>query len=318
MSNILVFAQISDEAVHDVSLQCLVKARAIAGGQVTCLAVGPGAAAAAAGLFGYGADAVYAVEAPELGAYLTTPYQQTVQAFLEAHPQDVVLLPATTTGDDLAPVLAAKLGAACVVDADDLTTRDGNVSARRLEFDRKVFATYGAAEGATLVVTLKDGAAEVGEADPAATGQVEAFTPTLTDSGSAVRQRDVAAKSVNLKDAKIIVAVGAGVGTRENFEQVQPLAEVLGAEIGATRAVVDAGWLPADHQIGQTGATVRPDVYIACGISGAVQHRVGMMDARNIVAINTDKNAPIFKMAHYKVVGDLNAVVPKLVKLLNA
>jgi electron transfer flavoprotein alpha subunit len=126
----------------------------------------------------------------------------------------------------------------------------------------------------------------------------------------------VAAKTVNLKDAKIIVGAGAGVGSKENFGKIEELAAKLGAEIGATRAVVDAGWLPADHQIGQTGATVRPDLYIACGISGAVQHWVGISEAKKIIAVNTDKAAPIMKHAHYRVVGDLNDVVPKLVKLL--
>jgi hypothetical protein len=114
------------------------------------------------------------------------------------------------------------------------------------------------------------------------------------------------------------VAAGAGVGSPDGLSLVRELAQTLGAEMGATRAVVDAGWLAADHQIGQTGATVRPDLYIACGISGAVQHRVGMMDARTIVAINTDAGAPIFRIAHYKIVGDLKTVVPKLVKLLKA
>lgn len=137
---------------------------------------------------------------------------------------------------------------------------------------------------------------------------------TEADLAARVLKRDVAKKTVNLRDAKVIVAAGAGVGSTEGLDLVRQLADALGAEIGATRAVVDAGWLPADHQIGQTGATVRPDLYIGCGISGAVQHQVGMLDARKIIAINTDANAPIFKIAHYKVVGDLKAVVPKLLK----
>jgi electron transfer flavoprotein alpha subunit len=136
------------------------------------------------------------------------------------------------------------------------------------------------------------------------------------DGKASVVKRDVARKSVNLKEARVIVAAGAGVGTKDNFTKIQDLAAALGAQIGATRAVVDAGWLPADHQIGQTGATVRPDLYIGCGVSGAVQHWVGMMDARTIIAINSDKNAPLMKRAHYRVAGDLNVVIPKLIKLL--
>ena len=123
---------------------------------------------------------------------------------------------------------------------------------------------------------------------------------------------------MNLKDARIVVGAGAGVGSEEHFGVIRELAEALGAELGATRAVVDAGWLPADHQIGQTGATVRPDLYIGCGISGAVQHWVGMEDAKTIIAINTDKNAPLMKRAHYRVAGDLKTVVPQLIKLIKA
>ena len=191
---------------------------------------------------------------------------------------------------------------------------------RRAGYDRKVLTTFAPADGRALIATLRDGAAEAPAADAGRTGAVQ-DVPVVLDAAdlvSKVLRRDVAKKTVNLKDAKIIVAAGAGVGGPEGLGLVKDLAAALGAEVGATRAVVDANWLPADHQIGQTGATVRPAVYIACGISGAVQHRVGMMDAGKIVAINTDANAPIFKIAHYKLVGDLKVIVPKLIKLLQA
>jgi electron transfer flavoprotein alpha subunit len=132
----------------------------------------------------------------------------------------------------------------------------------------------------------------------------------------AVQRREVVKKTVNLKDAKVIIGGGAGVGNRENFALLERLAEKLGGELGATRASVDAGWISAERQIGQTGVTVRPDLYIACGISGAVQHLVGIREAKTVVAINSDASAPIFRVSHYRIVGDLTVVVPKLVELL--
>lgn len=321
MSDTLVLAQIADGAVHDVSLQCVAKARSLAdasGGKVSCLAVGSRVSEAAKCLFGYGADAVYAVEDARLEHYLTTPYKKALKAFLEVHPHPVVVLPATTVGNDLAPMAAAELRAACVMGCDDVRTEGDGTRTKRMEFDRKVFTSFSAPAGTTLVVTLKDGAAEAPAADASKQGDVQAFDAQLADTDfvAKVLHRDVATKSVNLKDAKIIVAAGAGLGNEENFGKVRELAGKLGAELGATRAVVDAGWLPADHQIGQTGATVRPDVYMACGISGAVQHWVGMSESKTIVAINIDKAAPILKRAHYRIVGDVNAVIPKLLKVL--
>jgi electron transfer flavoprotein alpha subunit len=321
MSDVLVYAQIADGAVHDVSLQCLAKARQLAGGgKVVCLVPGSDVQAAAAGLFGYGADEVHAAEDANLSQYVTAPFKKVVKDFLGAHSFGAVLFPSTTVGDDLAPILAAELGAACVLHCDDIADQGGTLVAKRLEFDRKVATSFAARDGATLFATLKDGAVETPAPDTAATGTVQAVAVALgeADLKARVLNRDVATKTVNLKDARIIVGAGAGVGSKENFESIKALAAQLGAEIGATRAVVDAGWLPADHQIGQTGATVRPDLYVACGISGAVQHWVGISEAKTIIAINTDKNAPLMKRAHFRITGDLNEVVPKLTKLIQA
>ena len=319
MSDILVYTQIQDGAVHDVSLQCIAKASEVAnGGKVICLAVGSGMGEVAQSLFGYGADEVYVADDANLSQYVTTPFKKVVKDFLTDRAFQAVLFPATTVGDDLAPVLAAELGAPCVIGCSDLSLQDGQLAPKRLEFDRKVTTSFGTAGDGPLMVTLVDGIAETGTADTAKQGDVQAVTVALGEAElkAKVLSRDVATKTVNLKDARIIVGAGAGVGSEENFGKIRELATKLEAEIGATRAVVDAGWLAADHQIGQTGATVRPDVYIACGISGAVQHWVGISEARKIVAINIDKNAPLMKRAHYRIAGDLNEVVPKLTKLL--
>ncbi len=318
MANILVYAEINDGAVHDVSLQAIARARELAaGGRVACLAAGSGVTAAAQGLFACGADEVHVADEPKLKDYLTTPYSKTIAAFLGQNTFDLVLFPASTCGNDLAPAVASSLDAACVLDATSIVAEGGKLRARRTEFDRKVATDYAAAAGKLLIVTVKDGIAEALSPDASKTGSVRPF-PAAADSGrtSRIARRDVVKKTVNLKDAQVIVGVGAGVGAKENFAKINEFAGLLGAQIGATRAIVDAGWLPADHQIGQTGATVRPGLYFACGISGAVQHWVGMSDSRTIVAINTDKSAPIMKRAHFRITGDVNAVVPKLIKLL--
>ncbi len=322
MAHVLVFAEVDDGALHDGSLACLGAARALAGegGQVCALLAGAAVADQAPALFAAGADRVLLCEDAALAAYTAGPFRQALEAAVRAADAGLVLLPASTVGNDLASATAAALGAACVLDADAAAAGEGGPRLSRAGFDRKVLTHFAPAADGPVVATLRDGAFAAPAPDPARTGAPEplALEPAPAPGSARVLRRDVAKRTVNLKDAKTIVAVGAGVGSAEGLALVRALAEALGAELGATRAVVDAGWLPADHQIGQTGATVRPDLYIACGISGAVQHRVGMMDAGTIVAINTDANAPIFRVAHYKLVGDLRTVVPKLTQLLSA
>ncbi len=321
MADINVYIEVDDGLVNDVSLQCIGAARALAnGGRVRCLAAGAGAMGVAADVFARGADEVKIFEDARATAYTTRPYAKAVMAWLNEAPANLLLFGATTIGNDLAPSVAARLKAACVLSADRIESVSGSFAAKRVEYDRKVQTTYSPAKDGLFVVSLHDGAAETPAADASRAGDAAPLCVELDEKDLAARvlKRDVAKKTVNLKDAKVIVAAGAGVGSAEGLAVVQQLADALGAEVGATRAVVDAGWLAADHQIGQTGATVRPDLYIACGISGAVQHRVGMLDSRKIIAINTDAHAPIFKVAHYQVVGDLKVVIPKLLKVIAA
>lgn len=319
MAEVRVFIELNAGGIHDVSLQALAAARtAAAGGKVTCLVAGPGAKVAATQIFACGADAVECLEDARLATFTTRPFRKLVAGWLKAGDAPLALFGATTVGGDLAPAVAAELGWACALDCDAVAAEGAGFVARRAGFDRKVMSTFAAKGSTPLVVTLRDGSAEPLAPDTARTGTPGAVAVSLEDADfvAKVLRRDVAAKTVNLKGAKVVVSAGAGVGGPEGLAAVKELAKVLGAEIGATRAVVDAGWLAADHQIGQTGATVRPALYIACGISGAVQHRVGMQDAGKIIAINTDPNAPIFRIAHYKIVGDLKVVVPKLVKIM--
>jgi electron transfer flavoprotein alpha subunit len=321
MADILVYAEIDDGVIHDVSLQALSLAKSLAGdGAVTAVALGSGLSEAAKSLFAHGADEVYIADDAALDGYVTRPYRKTLESWLARRTPGLFLFPASTLGSDLAASLAGALNAACALEVDRAAMDGDRPVFSRCEFDRKVLTQFAPADGGWAFASVRDGIAEAAPAEEGKTGEAQSIPVSLDESVTAarVRRRDVAHKTVNLKDARIIVAGGAGVGTAENFGLIRQLADCLNAEVGATRAVVDAGWLPADHQIGQTGATVRPDVYIACGISGAVQHRVGMMDAGKIAAINIDASAPIFRIAHYKIVGDLTHVIPKILNLLPA
>lgn len=316
MSNILVYIERSEDGITDLSLQCLAQARALAqsgDAKVIAAIIGTGAQSTAGEAIARGADDTCVAEDAKLGNYLPVPYSKALAQIVAQVKPAIVLLPSSPQGNDLAPLVARTAGLACVLDAQSAA---GGVF-KRSEFDRKVFASYRATAGKSVVVTLKDGIADPLAADASRKGGTTAVSVSLDDKSflSKLIKRDVVKSTVNLKAAKMIVSAGAGVGSKENFKLVEELAQVLGAEVGASRPVVDAGWASADRQVGQTGVTVKPDLYIACGISGAVQHRVGMMEAKTVVAINTDSAAPIFKFAHYKIVGDLTDVIPKLVRL---
>ena len=166
------------------------------------------------------------------------------------------------------------------------------------------------------MVTVREGVMKLGEPDTSRTGEIEKVDVALTEAETVIKvlERVRADKEVDLQGAQIIVAGGYGVGSKENFKLIYDLAEALGGEVGASRAAVDAGWISHDYQIGQTGVTVRPRLYIACGISGSIQHRAGMAESKKIIAINTDPDAPIFSCAHYAIVGDLNTVIPQMIK----
>ena len=322
-NELLVFVELLEGAPTDLSLQVLGRARELAG------ATG---ATVAAFVGGSGLDAVPAALVaarrghrprggrPGSGRLRHGPLRPRPEGGRGGALPRAVLLPASTTGSDLAPRVAggageplprrrrrARAGGGDVPGAPPRARPEGDDLVSRGTFRRRL-----------LFVTLRDGASR---AAPGRPGAVRArpsrcAVPPAVRSGARVVRRDVARKTVNLKDAKVIVAGGAGVGSREGWKLVEDLAAALGGEVAATRAVVDAGWASAERQVGQTGVTVRPDLYLACGISGAVQHRVGMMDSKTIVAVNTDGAAPIFRCAHYRLVGDLKVVLPKLLSLL--
>jgi len=320
-SDLWVYIETDENGVTNISLQCLSKGRQLATpgsyNKLCCVVLGDNLGSIHEDLVLHGADVVYLADDAKLKDYTTTPYKKVICELVKTHNPDIFLFPASTQGNDLAPIVASSLQTSCVMDCNDVSIEDELLLQKRLEYDGKVSTNYRSCVSPPQIATLKDGIAEITDADSNRQGELVSVDVVLNESDlvTKVIKREVAKRTVNLKNAKVIVAGGAGVGSRENFKLVEELAEVLGGEVGATRPVVDAGWTSHERQIGQTGVTVKPDLYIACGISGAVQHRVGMMDAKTIVSINIDLSAPIFRFSHYRIVADIAEVLPKLIKL---
>ncbi len=321
MSNVLVYVEHDDDGITDVSLQCLAhgkKAAAAHGAKLGAAVLGEGVSAIAEEVKGLGADLVFVADDASLKNYLPLPYSTVLAGIITDNGISACLLPSSTVGNDLAPMVAAKLDAPCVLGVTEVAFEGGTHVLKRLEFDAKAKTLFTTNTDGPVVTTLVDGISEELPTAGAGDGEIQTVAIAIApeELKSVVERREVARKTVNLKDAKIIIGGGAGVGSAENFGMLEQLAAKLGGEVGATRASVDAGWVSAERQIGQTGVTVKPDVYIAVGISGAIQHIVGIREARTIIAINTDASAPIFKFAHYKIVGDLAEVLPKLIELV--
>lgn len=315
MTRILVYMEHEGGQASDLSLQLLALARSLGDVELSACCAAGDAGSLVASALKHGAQSAFVAEHAAFSSYLGKPVSQALAAAVKAAAPDLVLLPASTIGNDLGPLTAATLEAPCLSDCDGLELDEGTLLALRTEFDARARVCY-KAEGGPFFITVKDGV--VPAAEQPVDGETTALSIELTEEQlrASVSSREVADKTVNLKDAPVIIGGGAGVGTGENFALLEKLAKRVGGEIGATRASVDAGWVSAERQIGQTGVTVRPDLYIACGISGAIQHVVGIRDAKTIVAINSDASAPIFRVSHYKIVGDLNTIVPKLLEVL--
>ena len=328
-SKLWVFAEVEDNRIADVSLELVTKARELAGhyenGRVGAFLLGDTVAPLADTLFAYGCDDVYLTEHPSLAHYTTLPYARVITQLIAEGKPEIVIFGATTTGRDLAPRVASELKTGLTADCTDLQIAPHKDTLTQKTYDRllhQIRPAFGGNIIATIITpdtrpqmsTVREGVMRMGKPQQGRKGNLVRFQPELSAETQVVEvlERSRAEKRVNLKAANIIVSGGAGVGSRENFELIREFARVIGAEVGASRAAVDAGYIEKAHQVGQTGTTVRPKLYIACGISGAVQHRAGMQESGKIVAINTDPDAPIFQVAHYGIVGNLNEVIPRL------
>ncbi|HRX02685.1 MAG: electron transfer flavoprotein subunit alpha/FixB family protein [Anaerolineae bacterium] len=316
--SILVYIEQFNGQASPVSWEVLGKAKSLAGqmgGKLAAVVIGNGVEAVANEALTYGADVVHLVEDASLAAFRIEPYAAVVEDLVKAHSPKAVLFPATTRGRDLSAVVACDLGAGLAADCSDLAVDGGELTAVRPVFSGNMLTTVRFV-GPLAVASIRPRSFPTPEADGAA-GEIVRSGAVMA-AGDIREQIDsfeaTAGGEVSLTDAKIIVSGGRGVAKDPElgFKLVKDLADSLGGAMGASRAAVDAGYIPYKHQVGQTGKTVRPDLYIACGISGAIQHLAGMGNSKIIVAINKDPEAPIFQVANYGVVGDLFEVVPAL------
>lgn len=321
MAEVLVYVDHVDGAVRKPTLELLTLARRI--GEPVAVALGNGAADTAATLAEYGAVKVLTADAPEFADYLVVPKVDALQAAYKVVSAGgslaAVLVPSSAEGKEIAARLAVRIESGIITDAVDLEAGDEGPVATQSVF-AAAFTTKSRVSNGTPVITVKPNSAAV-EAAPAA-GAVEALSVTFSDQAAGTRITSRTPRESTgrpeLTEAAIVVSGGRGVGGAENFPLVEALADSLGAAVGASRAAVDAGWYPHTNQVGQTGKSVSPQLYIATGISGAIQHRAGMQTSKTIVAINKDSEAPIFDLVDYGVVGDLFEVVPQLTEEINA
>jgi electron transfer flavoprotein alpha subunit len=310
---IWVFIEQFQGNVQAASLEALGAAKGL-GGTVTALAFGANAQTLAQTAIQHGADDALTAEDATLNDFRVEAYAALVGKLAQEKAPGVILAAATTAGRDLLGALAVDLNTGCIADVIALKVSDGGIQAVKPVYAGKLLAEVSFRKGRPQLISLRPRAFPKPEPDAARAGTITAVAPALAEDaiGVKVQNYEVAAGQVSLSDAKIIVSGGRGVGGPEGFAPVRELAQTLGGAMGASRAAVDAGWIPYAHQVGQTGKTVAPDLYIACGISGSIQHQAGMRSSKVIVAVNKDADAPIFKLARYGIVGDLFKFVPAL------
>jgi len=312
--------------VHGVSYELLGKGRELAdtlGVRLSAVLLGWQVAGLASDLIGRGADEVYVVDEPELAHYLDEPYAAAVAQLIDRHRPEIVLTGATTVGRSLIPRVAIRVKAGLTADCTGLAIDEEKklLLQTRPAFGGNIMATIICPNHRPQMATVRHKVMRPLEPDPSRAGTVtrEVVPKALLSSRvEYVRFEKDVTQTVNIADADVIVSGGRGLGGPENFRLVEELAAALGGAVGASRAAVDSGWIPYSHQVGQTGKTVQPKLYVACGISGAVQHLAGMQSSKVIVAVNKDPDAPIMKSATLGIVGDLFEVLPALARRLKA
>ncbi len=325
-----VFVEQEDGALADVTLELCGKARELAdklGVKVGAVLLGYNVVSLASTLYAYGADKVYVVNDKNLARFTSAPYAYVINEMINKYEPQIVLYGASPIGRDVAPRIASMTRSGLTADCTDLQisdvvdpktkeTRKNLLLQIRPAFGGNIVATIINPEQWPQMATVREGVFPKKDADEKRVGEVVSEKVEIPAELLVVEviERFVEEKKVDLKGARIVVAGGGGVGSKENFKMIFDLANALGGAVGASRAAVDGGYVDRDYQVGQTGTTVRPALYIAIGISGAVQHRVGMQESAKIIAINNDPTAPIFSIAHYSIVGDLNEIVPMLIK----
>ncbi len=334
---VFVFAQQVDNVLDGVAFELLGKGKELAkdlNTEVTAVLIGSGVKGLADQLAEYGADKVIVVDDPELKDYRTEPYAHALASVINEYKPEIMLVGATAIGRDLGPTVSARVKTGLTADCTMLEIGDFPLNAApgqeqlhnqllmtRPAFGGNTIATIACPYNRPQMATVRPGVMQKIAKIEGAKANVVEFNPGFTPNNRYVEILNVVKavkNTANIMDAKILVSGGRGVGSKENFKLLEDLAEVLGGTVSCSRAVVENGWLPVDLQVGQTGKTVRPQIYFAIGISGAIQHVAGMEDSDLIVAINKDEDAPIFDVADYGLVGDLNKIVPALTAALKA
>lgn len=318
--NVWVYIEVVEGKVKNVGLELLGEGRKLAdamGQKLAGVLIGDKVEALVKDIVASGADMIYLVEAPEMAHYSTDGYTSTFVDLIETYKPSVILLGATNDGRDLGPRVACRVGTGLTADCTglDIDEATGLVAWTRPAFGGNIMATILCPEHRPQMGTVRPSVFIRPEADYTKTGEVIRVASKVKAEDIRTKLIDivrVCTATCNLEEAEIIVSGGRGVGKPENFCYIEDLANVLGGAVGASRAAIDAGWKPHMHQVGQTGKTVGPKIYFACGISGAIQHLAGMSSSDVIIAINKDPDAPIFKMADYGIVGDLAEILPVL------
>lgn len=332
MNNIIVYCEIEDDAIADVSLELLTKGRKLADElkvELEAVLIGSNLKGMDKELIQYGVDTLYTAEESRLFPYLTLPHASILTKLFKEEKPQIALFGATSIGRDLAPRIASALK--CGLTADCTSLEIGEHLDKKLKKDYKdlllqirpafggnIIATIINPETRPQMATVREGVMKKEIYAPNYKGKIKKLDVSkyINEEDFVVKilERHIEKKKIDIKNSHIIVSGGYGVGSKENFELLFELADVLGGEVGGSRAAVDAGYIPHERQVGQTGITVRPHLYIACGISGAVQHRAGMEESAMIISVNKDPNAPINNIADYAIIGDVGEVIPKMIK----
>ena len=336
---VFIFAEQVDNKISGIAFELVGKAKDLAADlntTVTAVLLGCGITEKANELAEYGADTVIVVDDPALETYMTEPYTHALSSVINEFKPEIMLVGATPIGRDLGPSVSARVATGLTADCTKLDIGDFPLVAQpgkedeqkhnqllmtRPAFGGNTIATIACPNNRPQMATVRPGVMQKKPRVAGATCEVVPYNPGFEKNAKYVEILEVVKAikdTVDIMDAKILVSGGRGVGSPENFKILEDLAKAIGGEVSCSRAVVDAGWKPKDLQVGQTGKTVRPQVYIACGISGAIQHLAGMEESDLIIAINKDETAPIFDVADIGIVGDLNKIVPELTKQIEA
>ena len=336
---VFIFAEQVDNKISGIAFELVGKAKDLAADlntTVTAVLLGSGITEKANELAEYGADRVIVVDDPALETYMTEPYTHALSSVIKEFKPDIMLVGATPIGRDLGPSVSARVATGLTADCTKLDIGDfplkpipgkedeqkhNQLLMTRPAFGGNTIATIACPNNRPQMATVRPGVMQKKPRVAGATCEIVSYNPGFEKNAKYVEILEVVKAikdTVDIMDAKILVSGGRGVGSPENFKILEDLAKAIGGEVSCSRAVVDAGWKPKDLQVGQTGKTVRPQVYIACGISGAIQHLAGMEESDLIIAINKDETAPIFDVADIGIVGDLNKIVPELTKQIEA